>query len=238
MAGGVEEAGVFDDGVAVTDGGGVSDSVVAGDGEADGFVELIEDAVDGLFGSPGLFHGEEVCFEFRGGDITVGGPEISEKFECGEVAPTEFFVVKALNVCGRKSGEELFEKRLVGVDVGGEDFLVFDVLTVCFGDLRCGGSREVNGLDGRVNRWVESDTGDGSVGGGGDGESEVAVIAVATVGVDRLGVAVKLCLGNAKGCVAWFFGGSCDDSEGSDWEVGSWAVDDGGSGHDVRLFYD
>ena len=96
----------------------------------------------------------------------------------------------------------------------------------------------MNGLDGRVNRWVESDTGDGSVGGGGDGKGEVAVVAVATVGVDRLGVAVKLCLGNAKGCVAWFFGGSCDDSEGSDWEVGSWAVDDGGSGHDVRLFYD
>jgi len=141
VAGGVEEAGVFNDGVAVTDGGGVSDSVVAGDGEADGFVELIEDAVDGLFGCPGMFHGEEVCFEFRGGDITVGGPEISEKFKGCEVAPTEFFVVKALNVCGRKSGEELFEKRLVGVDVGGEDFLVFDVLTVCFGDLRCGGSR-------------------------------------------------------------------------------------------------
>ena len=92
-------------------------------------------------------------------------------------------------------------------------------------------------MDGRVNRCVEGDTGDGSVGGGGDGESEVAVIAVTTVGVDRLGIAVELGLGNVKCSVAWFFGVSCDDSEGGDWEVGSWAVGDGRSGHGVRLFY-
>jgi len=89
MASGEEEAGVFNDGVvAVADGSCVGDSVVAGDGEADGFGELVEDGVDGLFSSLGLFHGEKVSFKFGGSDIAVGGPEISEKLKCGEVAPT------------------------------------------------------------------------------------------------------------------------------------------------------
>ena len=86
MASGEEEAGVFNDGVvAVADGSCVGDSVVAGDGEADGFGELVEDGVDGLFSSLGLFHGEKVSFKFGGSDIAVGGPDIGEKLECGEV---------------------------------------------------------------------------------------------------------------------------------------------------------
>ena len=156
--------------------------------------------------------------------------------ECGEVSPAEFFVVEALDVSGRESGEELFEESFVGIDVGSEDFLVFDVLMVCFGDLRFGGSREVYGSNGRVNRYEERDTGNGNVGVGGDGEGEVAVIAVAVVGVDGLGVDVELCLGNAKCGVAWFFGVSGDGCECGDWEVGSWAVSNCRSGHDVRLF--
>ena len=214
-----EEAGILDDGVAVSHGCGVGDCVVTGDGEANGLGELVEDCVDGLFGCPGLFHGDEVGFEFGGGNLAVCGPEIGEEFKASEVAPAELLVVESLGIRLGKGFKELFEKCFVGGDVGAVDFLIFEMLSVGFRDLGCCGSCHMYGLDGRIHWWDEGNASESVVGCGGNGEGKVSVVAVTAVGVDGLRIAVELCLGDAECGVAGFFSVSGDGGDCGDWEV-------------------
>lgn len=226
-AGDVKQAGGIHDVVALADDRWHGGGVIAGGGKADTVFELGEEDFDGCWGVPSGRHAEEVGVKFSLGDAAVVVPEMDEKLQASDVAEAEGVVVEGADVGGRSGEDELVAKSLVRFVVGTKRGLGRNVETVDFRDLGSGGPVGMIGLRRRIGGRHKYDAGEGQILLRSESEGKMAVDAVAGVGRDGSGVAVKLGLSNAEGGV----GGLASSGGGDRGDDGRGKVrGDGGSG--------
>lgn len=196
------EAGVENEGVGDRKDLWRGEGLLAGFGEVNSVVDLVNNSFERVGGVPGLSHLVGVVIKVNWMDLTVVVEQVLEEgtaraIGVGNVGLFDCAVVHLVDTL-----EELVLECIVDVAAGMEFIDVGAMFSFCLGDLGGGGTggdqRERSGIGGD-NEGLERS--DGAVGSIGEDESEVAMVASSLVRDDVGGVAFEPGFEIAKGRV-------------------------------------
>ncbi len=154
-----------------------------------------------------------VLIKFSLGDDSIVVPKVGQNLEAGDIAVANLLVLDLLEIDVWDSLNEHVAQCFVSITVGPECGLGNEMFPVTFSDLgSCWGRTFMDRIHGRIDRDEEGTACSFLVLIWSLSQGKMAMLTTATIGGDRVGVAVQFVLGDADGGMVGANGGSGNGS--------------------------